>query len=293
MTGSLAAASASVKRVIPAPAKRWIRQVVGAREHQSVAVPSGPSEGMLFFNGVCSICGHHGVFEADAASQLAARAFPCSQCGAVVRFRNEAAVLVDELGRGRHLSLATLLADDACTRLAFYNTGVAGPVRGALRAMTNYVESHYRDGAEPGELVDGAMHQDLQALSFTDDSFDVITSSHVLEHVADPDRAFGELFRVLRPGGRLIFSIPVPWPPSPTSRQRARIIDGEIEHVEPATYHESPEGAPSLVFTDFGTDLLDTLERVGFTASQRRPQISIELAFRDSVFVAMKPRAMN
>jgi 2-polyprenyl-3-methyl-5-hydroxy-6-metoxy-1,4-benzoquinol methylase len=40
------------------------------------------------------------------------------------------------------------------------------------------------------------------------DSCDVVTSWHVIEHVSDPRRMVMELFRVLRPGGRLVLATP-------------------------------------------------------------------------------------
>jgi SAM-dependent methyltransferase len=43
---------------------------------------------------------------------------------------------------------------------------------------------------------------DAQALPFEDATFDVVTCSHALYHVADVDRALCEFVRVLRPGGR-------------------------------------------------------------------------------------------
>jgi len=42
---------------------------------------------------------------------------------------------------------------------------------------------------------------DLAQASFRDEAFDWVVCSHVLEHIADLDRAVDELFRVLRPGG--------------------------------------------------------------------------------------------
>ncbi|MGD9030442.1 MAG: class I SAM-dependent methyltransferase [Anaerolineae bacterium] len=47
-----------------------------------------------------------------------------------------------------------------------------------------------------------------EVLSFADDSFDLVCCSWVLEHLAQPQRAFAEVARVLVPGGRFIFLTP-------------------------------------------------------------------------------------
>ncbi|HWJ97854.1 MAG TPA: glycosyltransferase [Acidimicrobiales bacterium] len=49
---------------------------------------------------------------------------------------------------------------------------------------------------------------DLAALPHADEVFDVVLCSEVLEHVADDAAALAELHRVLRPGGRLLVSVP-------------------------------------------------------------------------------------
>jgi len=49
---------------------------------------------------------------------------------------------------------------------------------------------------------------DAQKLSFADESFDVITASDVLEHLADAPRAVREWCRVLKPEGVLIVFVP-------------------------------------------------------------------------------------
>ena len=50
-----------------------------------------------------------------------------------------------------------------------------------------------------------------EELPFADQSFDGAFGVDILHHVADPARAFTELARVLRPGGRLAFVEPNPW----------------------------------------------------------------------------------
>ena len=44
-----------------------------------------------------------------------------------------------------------------------------------------------------------------------DGSADVVTSFTVLEHVPDERRSLAEMYRVLKPGGRLIISVPNRW----------------------------------------------------------------------------------
>ncbi|MEO5802631.1 MAG: class I SAM-dependent methyltransferase [Verrucomicrobiota bacterium] len=49
---------------------------------------------------------------------------------------------------------------------------------------------------------------DAQKLSFSEESFDLIIASDVLEHVEHAPRALSEWYRVLRPGGTLIIFVP-------------------------------------------------------------------------------------
>src|SRR5918996_1090804 len=59
---------------------------------------------------------------------------------------------------------------------------------------------------------------DAEQLPFEDESFDLVFGHAVLHHLPDLDRAFGELSRVLRPGGRLFFA-------GEPSRYRDRLPD--------------------------------------------------------------------
>ena len=59
--------------------------------------------------------------------------------------------------------------------------------------------------------VDAAARADLGRLPFRDASFDIAISSHVAEHLTQPERVFGELSRVLKPGGWLLVLTPNRW----------------------------------------------------------------------------------
>jgi len=118
----------------------------------------------------------------------------------------------------------------------------------------------------PGEIVDGLRHEDAEHLSFPDASFQAISSNDVLEHVNEHGAALAQMCRVLVPGGTAIVTIPFSEGRDVTQR-RARIeADGSLTHLLPPEYHGNPldEGG-SLVFSDFGWDVLDCARKAGFS----------------------------
>ena len=50
------------------------------------------------------------------------------------------------------------------------------------------------------------IHQDK--IPCPDDFFDIVFANNVMEHIEDPETAFAELSRVLKPGGYLLFKTP-------------------------------------------------------------------------------------
>jgi SAM-dependent methyltransferase len=63
-------------------------------------------------------------------------------------------------------------------------------------------------------------------LGWPDGTFDVICSSHVLEHVPDPARTLSELHRVLKPGGHVVAVTP-----------NARALPALVARVTPSSFH--------------------------------------------------------
>lgn len=51
----------------------------------------------------------------------------------------------------------------------------------------------------------------VEKLPFENNFFDLVISAWVLEHLPDPQKAFQEIFRVLKPGGKIIFLTPNVW----------------------------------------------------------------------------------
>ena len=119
---------------------------------------------------------------------------------------------------------------------------------------------------QPGTITDAIRHEDVMHLSFADDSFDAVLSFDVLEHVPDPYIAFSEIFRVLKPGGVFLFSVPFLSGSFENVVRASLEPDGTITHHLPAEYHGNPvdpEGG-SLCFRYFGWQTLDKLRSIGF-----------------------------
>jgi SAM-dependent methyltransferase len=70
------------------------------------------------------------------------------------------------------------------------------------------------EAGEAGQAGDGiaaryeVVRGDLLALPFPDASVDRVIASEVLEHIPDDVRAMAEIFRVLKPGGRVAVTVP-------------------------------------------------------------------------------------
>ena len=176
--------------------------------------------------------------------------------------------------------------------LHVYEAGPYGTLSRYLDAKCHrFTTSFFLPGVAAGEFRDGMRSEDLEALTFESESFDVVLTQDVLEHVLRPEQALAEIGRVLRPGGLHIFTVPY----SPVTRTAARAKpgpDGEVVLLAPAQYHGDPlDPAGVLVITDWGNDLPDRV----LEASGMRTEI---LTFSDAaqgipdpvtVFVSRNP----
>lgn len=126
-----------------------------------------------------------------------------------------------------------------------------------------------QDGTINGQVnVAGVRCEDMTNLTFSSDVFDAVMSFDVLEHIPDFRQAFAEVLRVLKPGGKFIWTAPfaVGFPYS--TLIRARMTDqGDVEHLEPPEFHGDPLSDGVLCFQHFGWDVLDLMREVGYASA--------------------------
>ncbi|HKS49239.1 MAG TPA: class I SAM-dependent methyltransferase, partial [Amycolatopsis sp.] len=67
------------------------------------------------------------------------------------------------------------------------------------------VEVAQRNARNLGFDIEGRV-ADAERLPYEDESFDIVVGHAVLHHIPDLDLAFGEILRVLKPGGRFVFA---------------------------------------------------------------------------------------
>jgi SAM-dependent methyltransferase len=210
---------------------------------------------------LCLICGHHGVMiSVGHPPRWDAR---CASCGS----------------RERHRLLWLWVTEGGGNRLAGKHILHFAPEKALRRAFKE------NPGYETADLRQhGVTHQvDITCLPMADSTYDVMIANHVLEHIDDDRVAMRELFRVLRPGGIALLTVPIN-PTRATTYENPAIIDPvERQAHFTATDHRR----------FYGLDFADRLRDVGFLVATYRMTPAQEVAFgllpMEWLYVATRP----
>lgn len=228
---------------------------LGRQERERGLVPRHPQ---VAYEGRCGICARDVTYRCRHDN---GRAMPdwreglLCPCRLSTRLRGSLHFMLDVARMSPH---SKVYVTEQTTRffelLREYNPGLTG-------------SEYLRDGTTPGASnAYGIRHEDVTALAFADETFDVVGCFEVLEHVPDYQAGLRELCRVLKRGGHLVATFPFGADLRHT-RVRARVTaGGEIEHVLEPEYHGDPvNGQGALCFYHFGWDVLEAMRDAGFS----------------------------
>jgi SAM-dependent methyltransferase len=190
----------------------------------------------------------------------------CGSCSSSNRERQISYVLIKSLLNKNPVfsSLKDFLKKED---IGIYNAESKGAVHNILSRMKNYICSEYfGENYTSGDHVNGILHQDLRELSFKSNSFDVVLSTEVFEHIPDAYRAFKEVHRVLKTGGRHIFTVPFDARAFKDSVKALVDESGRIQYLTEPEYHTDllrpDEGI--LVYRIFSLEMMVKLSELGF-----------------------------
>src|SRR5262245_50518119 len=258
----------------------------GRRPRLSQASPRLTYTDRAFLEGCCNVCGlATRFFYTDPA--LFRESLICAHCLTTSRYRSIARGLLEAVRRLAGVDAQSLVGlprrvrggrlSVYDTQLPFDHGGSAYPIPDILRKKTwlDVRLSTFRPEEALGRrLGPRATNQDLERLGFPDESFDVVITSDVMEHVRLPDRAHREIRRVLKTGGIYLFTVPHFRDREELTRVRVVNPDDPSKDVpltEPE-YHEdanSPDGR-ALSYRSFGTELDEKLRDLGFDVEYTR-----------------------
>ncbi|MBW7989186.1 MAG: SAM-dependent methyltransferase [Planctomycetes bacterium] len=144
-----------------------------------------------------------------------------------------------------------------------------------------YVDSYfgidYESSAESnyGDQTRADLYVDCTETGIDEESFDTVLSTQVMEHVYDTDKYVKECHRLLKKGGKGIFTIPMSW--------RC--------HAEPYDYHRFTKYSLEKIFTENGFEIVELREIEGALASTIQHLIVFlcnRPGFRNVLFRAIK-----
>lgn len=237
--------------------------------------------GKLAHAGTCNICGNKTQFFYTEPT-LYRESLVCSVCLTTSRYRSIARGILNAIQERTGLEAASLAelppaAENVSfkiydTQPPFYWDESAYPIPDLLSSC-EWIEretSVYRPNQPLGfALGPNFTNQNLEQLTFPDNTFDVVITSDVMEHVRLDDRAHREIRRVLKPGGLYLFTVPH------FRHERKTIV--RVQVIDPADpsqdqfllekeFHgdANSEDHRALSYRAYGTELDEFLNELGF-----------------------------
>jgi len=190
-----------------------------------------------------------------------------------------------------HYPLKTILELINSKNFWIYEPSSIGAICNVLKNYDKFIYSEYYPypNLKGGQYIKDIHHEDLQSLSFKDNSFDLIITQDILEHVENPYLAFKEIYRVLKPNGIHLFTVPID-----NNKKTFHYFDEKGNLLQNRIiFHKDPlRSEGSKVYTQFGFDIVNILNDYNipsfFINSETNRKIGIYSKFE--VIISIKKR---
>ena len=196
------------------------------------------------FYGKCSICNKKVDFIVENQWDISTEGIYCPVCMCNMRLRNIYKVIHENYRKDMLVYISEQVTE-------FYKL--------LKKRIPDVVGSEYTSD------LPGVRFEDVTALSFENNTFDMYISNDVFEHVFDYNAAFREAYRILKIGGKLIFHVPFNFNNENTIIRATIDKSNYINYIFPPIYHGNPiDDGSSLFVNDFGFDMFSALKNAGF-----------------------------
>lgn len=168
----------------------------------------------------CPVCGNDATMNYDFPDTrlrhehgigLLRETMSCSSCSATMRQRQMAFGLLKLIAERIGNLPASLRAyrESSGGALRILDTDSFSAISRVMQGVGGYTHSQFLpDLVNGARLADGSINVNLLEIPYGPESFDVIMTSDVMEHVAEDERAHQEIFRCLAKDGAYLFTVP-------------------------------------------------------------------------------------
>lgn len=225
----------------------------------------------------CNICGSDKGF---VKKEHEREGLVCANCGASSRHRAVVYTLGKCMGTG-DIPLAAWPGDKAI-RILESSGRMSYPMM--LKDKFTYYNTEYH--ADPSVTEQPSKRfADFQRMAYGDNEFDYVIATDVFEHIREDDKAFREVYRVLKPAGTFILTVPYHHEWEKTEIRVKPEGDRDV-FLLPPEYHGG--GGQTLSYRTYGRDLLQRLDDYGFSVGCLELEVPRFAIGRQFVFVGVK-----
>ncbi|MDC8098324.1 class I SAM-dependent methyltransferase [Chryseobacterium rhizosphaerae] len=234
----------------------------------------------------CNVCGS--IRKIKIRTENLREDATCKKCNSNSRKRHLTEEILELINKKNKTSYNSLRKIKKDSGLKIYNVESNGALHHYLKHINNYVCSEYFGPYEMyGKEQHGILNVDLMNIPFDDNTFDLVVSTEVFEHIPNPYKAFSEVYRILKKGGAHVFTVPY-YEDKENDEVRAFLDDNnEIVHLMKPEYHGDPirsdEGI--LVYTVFAKEMHKKLEAIGFEVEVNKKRSIIDGILGDNNIV--------